>query len=56
VKSERSKSNSDEEDLQIISTFFTIKNNDVLLHDHQKGTTEKVYTVAHCFFPKVAFT
>ncbi len=38
-KSLRSISNSDEEDLQLVSNFFTIKNNEVFVHNFSKGTS-----------------
>lgn len=42
--------------MQLVRTFFTLKNNDVIKHNLENGTSEKIFTVGHCYFPKVAFT
>ena len=42
--------------MQQVNTFYTLKNNDILRHKYKEATSEKVFTVDHCLFPKVAFT
>lgn len=51
-----SNQSSDGEILQLINKFYTLKGLDLYKTSLATNTCEKIYSVSHCFSPRVAFT
>ena len=40
----------------MVNKFYTLQENEIFKHDYLAKTSEKIYTVDHCYIPRVAFT
>lgn len=44
------------EEVQLVNLFYTLKENEIFKHNYTAKTSEKIFTVDHCFTPRVAYT